>query len=84
MATKNAPFYSAKFNRPDTIKSHRSKRAAINAAGDFGMIFETESEKEFHVHTMANNTLSAFVEGSNQYENMNFKFKSALESEHLI
>lgn len=84
MATTNSPFYSVKFNRPDTIKSHRTKQAAMNSAKDFGMIYETESGKEFQVHAMTNNTFSAFVEGGNGYSSMDFKFKTALEKAQLI
>jgi hypothetical protein len=84
MVTKNSPFYSVKFNRPDTIKSHRTKQAAMNSVKDFGMIYETESGKEFQVHAMTNNTFSAFKEGTNGYSAMDFKFKAALETEQLI
>lgn len=46
MASKNAAFYSCKFNRPETIKSHRTLEAAIKAAGDFGMVFDIENNTE--------------------------------------
>lgn len=84
MATKNAPFYSCKFNRSDTIKSHKTKESAMKSAKDFGMIFETESSAEFQVHAMSNNTLRAFKEGTRGYDHMDFKMKVALEKEQLI
>ena len=84
MATKNALFYSCKFNQQETIKSHRTKPAAIKAAGDYGMIFDVTLEKEFHVHAMSNDTLKAIEEGRQGYEEMDFKMKSVLQKDQLI
>lgn len=84
MATKNAAFYSVKFNRADTIKSHRTESAAIKAAGDYGMIFDAENKKQFHIHAMSNNTMQKFEEGSRSFERMNFTMLSALEAEDLL
>ena len=84
MATKNAAFYSVKFNRPDTIKSHRTELAAIKSAGDYGMILETESKKQFQIHAMSNDTMKKFEEGSQGFENMDFTMLSVLEKEQLI
>ncbi len=84
MASKNALFYSVKFNRIETIKSHRTKISAIKSVGNFGMIFDTEKNKEFQVHAMSNNTLKAFEEGTQGYHAMDFKMKSLLLSEQLI
>lgn len=84
MATKNAPYYSMKFNRADTIKSHKTKETAMKSARDFGMIYETESDTEFQVHAMSNNTLKAFNDKSKGYRRMDFKMKTALEKEQLI
>ena len=84
MATKNAAFYSAKFNRPDTIKSHRTESAAIKAAGDYGMIFETASEKQYQIHAMTNNTMKKFEEVKTGFQHMNFKMLLTLKEEGLI
>lgn len=50
MATKNAPFYSCRAGRPDTIKSHRTRNAAMNAAGEMGQMWDTENRKQRQVH----------------------------------
>jgi hypothetical protein len=84
MATKNAPFYSCKFNRPETIKSHLTENAAIKAAGDYGMIFDTKTKKQFQIHSMSNNTMKKFESGIQGFESMNFTMQSALEKEDLI
>lgn len=84
MASKNAAFYSCKFNRPETIKSHRTLDAAIKAAGDFGMVFDKESMKEHQVHLMSNKQLKSFVEGSSSHESMDFKFSDELLKLDLI
>ncbi|MEY8200427.1 MAG: hypothetical protein RPS47_14405 [Colwellia sp.] len=84
MATKNAPFYSVKFNRPETIKSHRSESAAKKTAGDFGMIFVTESKEQFQIHFMSNDTMQKFKAGTQGFEDMDFTMQSALEKENLI
>ncbi|MCY9864979.1 hypothetical protein OTK49_20905 [Vibrio coralliirubri] len=84
MASKNAAFYSCKFNRSETIKSHRTLEAAIKAAGDFGMVFDKGLNIERQVHRMANNQLSSFAEGSRSHESMDFKFSDELLKLGLI
>lgn len=84
MATKNALFYSSKFNRPDTIKSHRTKRSAMKSVKDFGMIYETATGKEHQVHMMSNGMLAAFEEEGQGHEPMNFKIKDVLQELGLI
>jgi hypothetical protein len=84
MATKNAPFYSMKFNRAGTIKSHKSRSAAIKAAGDFGMIYDVADKKESQVHAMSNNTFSAFAEGHSSYSSMNEKMENILNEGGLL
>ena len=84
MAVANKPFYSMKFNRPETIKSHMSRKAAIAAAGDFGMIYNVEKGKEYQVHAMSDNTNSAFVEGKEQYSAMDKKMNVWLREQNLI
>lgn len=84
MASKNAAYYSCKFNRAETIKSHRTLEAAIKTAGDFGMVFERESSTERQVHLMSNNQMKSFPEGSKNHEYMDFKFVNALLELELI
>lgn len=84
MASKNAAFYSCKFNRAETIKSHRTLEAAIKAAGDFGMVFDRANNIERQVHLMSNNRLMSFPEGSKNHDTMNFKFSEELSKLNLI
>lgn len=53
MATKNAPFFSRKPGRPDSIKSHRKRSAALAAAGECGQIWDTEKKTQRQVHESA-------------------------------
>lgn len=84
MASKNAAFYSCKFNRPETIKSHRTLTAAMKAAGDFGMVFDTETNTEKQVHLMSNNRLMSFSKGSENHLSMKFNFSDKLIEFGLI
>lgn len=84
MASKNSAFYSCKFNRVETIKSHRTLEAAIKAAGDFGMVFDRENNIERHVHLMSNNRMMSFPEGSKNFDAMDFKFSDELRKLKLI
>lgn len=84
MATKNAPYYSCKFNRPDTIKSHKTKDSAIKSAGNFGMIFDTQDSTEKLVLLMATNKLHAFSPGTTHYQAMNFSMEDNLIKLGLI
>lgn len=84
MATKNAAYYSCKFNRPETIKSHKTKPAAIKAAGDFGIIYESETDTEYQIHLMANNSLLAFSSDREQYSEMDFKMSVVLKEKGLL
>ncbi|MEZ8733790.1 hypothetical protein [Vibrio sp. 10N.239.312.D08] len=84
MASKNAAFYSCKFNRPETIKSHRTLASAIKMAGDYGMIFDRRANIERQVHMMSNGQLESFSEGRQYYAPMQFKFSEQLVSQGLI
>ena len=53
MATKNAPFYSCRAGRPDTIRSHRNRKAAVAKAGECGQIWDTERCVQRQVHASA-------------------------------
>jgi hypothetical protein len=48
MPTKNATFYSCKAGRPETIKSHRERSAALKAAGEMGQIWITQEGRQRH------------------------------------
>lgn len=50
MAQKNAPFYSCKAGRPETLKSHRQFNAALKAAGEFGQVWLTAEGRQRQVH----------------------------------
>lgn len=50
MATPNAPFYSCRAGRLDTIKSHRSVNSAMAAAGECGQIWITETASQQQIH----------------------------------
>lgn len=50
MATKDALYYSCRAGRPDTVKSHRTRSAAINAAGEFGQIYDSGKGRQRQVH----------------------------------
>jgi hypothetical protein len=73
-----------KFNRPETIKSHEGRKAAINAAGDFGMIYDVKKGKEYQVHALSNYTNGTFAEGKNEYSAMNKKMSVWLREQNLI
>jgi hypothetical protein len=60
MAIKGAPFYSCRAGRPETIKGHRTKGAAINAAGEFGQIWDSARAEQRQVHLLANGTWGTF------------------------
>lgn len=60
MATKGAPFFSCKAGRPDTIKSHRTRETAINAAGEFGQIWDSARSVQRQVHRLANGGWGTF------------------------
>lgn len=53
VATKNASFYSCRAGKPDAIKSHRTRLAAMKAAGEFGQIWITEHDTQRQVHRAA-------------------------------
>jgi hypothetical protein len=59
MPTVNAPYYSCKAGRPDVIKSHRKREAAIRNAGECGQIWDTEQARQYTVHEMADGTWKA-------------------------
>ncbi|MDP2566391.1 hypothetical protein [Pseudoalteromonas marina] len=84
MAKANAPFYSMKFNRIETVNSHKTKEAAKKKAGDFGMIYETLNDKESQVHVMSNNTLQSFSAGSRSHAKMDKSFKDYLLDLELL
>ena len=67
-----------KFNKPDTIRSHKTKDAAIKKAGDFGMIYDTEIKLESQVHAMSNNTLKAHSAGTRGHYKMGKSFQTHL------
>ncbi|MBZ9574560.1 hypothetical protein [Modicisalibacter sp. MOD 31.J] len=50
MPTKNAPYYSCKAGRPETLKSHRQRHAAMKAAGEMGQIWITADNRQRQVH----------------------------------
>lgn len=54
MATKNAAYYSCKAGRPETVKSHRTLKAALNAAGEMGQIWNSEFGRQRQVHMSSN------------------------------
>lgn len=60
MTTKGAAFYSCRAGRPETIKGHRTKGAAINAAGEFGQIWDSARAEQRQVHLLANGTWGTF------------------------
>jgi len=84
MATISQKFYSMKFNQPDTIKSHRTKTAAMRAAGDFGMVYDTIKRKEHQVHLMSNGALKDFEEGTQGHEYMDTRMEVLLHDKQLI
>jgi len=84
MATKNANFYSCKFNNSSTIKSHRTEQAAIKSAGDFGMIFDNGTKTQFQIHLMSNDIMKKFKSGTQGFDEMDFTMKSELETQQLI
>lgn len=53
MATKNAAYYSCKAGRPDTLKSHRQRNAAMKAAGEMGQIWVTADNRQRQVYESA-------------------------------
>lgn len=53
MATKNALFYSCRAGRPDTIKSHRTRKAAMSSAGEMGQIWDSSNKRQRQVHRSA-------------------------------
>lgn len=65
-------FYSCKFNRPETIKGHRTRSAAIKGAGDYGCFVNTESTMVCQVHKTSDGYLKAFSELTPQCEEMDF------------
>lgn len=42
MATRNANYYSVKPGRPESLKSHRTRNAALKAAGECGQIWDND------------------------------------------
>ncbi len=84
MAKANAKFYSMKYAKDATIKSHINKDAAIKKAGDFGMIYDTHLKQESQVHAMSNNTLKAFIAGSHAHNPMEKSFQTYLIEKKLI
>lgn len=56
MARKNAPFYSCKAGKPESIKAHRLRSAALNSAGEHGQIYETQTGRQRQVHMSAADT----------------------------
>lgn len=63
MATKNAPFYSSKANRPDTLRSHRTLKAACSAAGECGQVWIASEVAQKQVHKSTNGSWMT-VEGT--------------------
>jgi hypothetical protein len=80
MATINAAFYSCKAGRPDTIKSHRVRSAALVAAGELGQIWITESGKQRQVHMSSAGTWMTVEPDSY----LAVDLKAALKTEGLI
>ncbi|MDK9793330.1 hypothetical protein [Vibrio sp. D431a] len=46
-------YWSCRFNRPDSLKKHRTLQAAIRNAGSFGCIYDKASKKVYQVLRMA-------------------------------
>ena len=80
MATKNAPYYSSKPNRPESLKSHRSLAAAMKAAGEDGQVWNNETKTQLQVHEMANGDWKT-VDADGR---VGPKMKELLESQGLI
>lgn len=54
MAANKAAFYSCKAGKPETVKSHRLRRAALSAAGEMGQIWDSERAIQRQVHMSTN------------------------------
>lgn len=50
MATKNAPFYSCRAGRLDTLKSHQTLSRAMASAGECGQIWVAENACQQQVY----------------------------------
>ncbi|MFK5949518.1 MAG: hypothetical protein QM500_12200 [Methylococcales bacterium] len=58
--SRKLKIWSCKINRPDTLKSHRSLDAATKKAGDYGFVYDPDTDTVFLVQTMSNGTLKRF------------------------
>ena len=50
MDSKHASFYSCKAGRTDTVKGHRTRTAAEEAAGEMGQIWVAAEKRQYQVH----------------------------------
>jgi hypothetical protein len=61
MPTKNAAFYSCKAGRPDTLRSHRLREAAVKAAGEYGQIWDGALLRQRQVHQTTDGKVGTFT-----------------------
>ena len=52
--------WSCKHSQPHTLKSHRTIESAMKKVGDYGFVYDPESQKVYQVFEMSNGTIQGF------------------------
>lgn len=72
--------WSCKLNQPHTLKSHRTLDAAAKRVGDYGVVYDPETNAVYQVFHMSNNTIARFntVSQSNHCSLGGFDMRAAM------